>query len=324
MRSSQGNVGHEFDFFGLNFQPPQDRKTVQPVTSSSRVDRLPIGAPPIQAPRKPYRAWKKLLIASVIAALLAGYVAYRSSHREGEIALQSPSLPPSVLPPPEDLEQLRLSSITAQGAAELEARTDLLRPMARPEMKPSEGNTKSAQPTNAIEDGSTSGTSAPNSLRKDLPKPDTWNIDPRAISMGGRAEPEVRLNSSGPIARSKISSAPIGSDKNAPRETQPIEQGATTDETSATTASQQSVHPISPAFDPAWVALPTQSKNSQPEQRQLIASSQVSVCYLSASAVRQEHPQARPSWTLHALGHEGTKCWYPAIGPKGDPKSPSN
>jgi hypothetical protein len=36
-----------------------------------------------------------------------------------------------------------------------------------------------------------------------------------------------------------------------------------------------------------------------------------STCFASASAVRQDHPDAWPSYTLRALGHEGTKCWYP-------------
>jgi hypothetical protein len=36
-----------------------------------------------------------------------------------------------------------------------------------------------------------------------------------------------------------------------------------------------------------------------------------STCFGSASAVRQHHPEAWPSWTLRARGHEGTKCWYP-------------
>jgi hypothetical protein len=36
-----------------------------------------------------------------------------------------------------------------------------------------------------------------------------------------------------------------------------------------------------------------------------------STCFASASAVRQHHPEAWPSWTLRARGHEGTKCWYP-------------
>jgi hypothetical protein len=33
-------------------------------------------------------------------------------------------------------------------------------------------------------------------------------------------------------------------------------------------------------------------------------------CYPSAPAVRQDHPDAWPSWTLRAPGHEGTRCWY--------------
>jgi hypothetical protein len=33
-------------------------------------------------------------------------------------------------------------------------------------------------------------------------------------------------------------------------------------------------------------------------------------CYPSASDVRLNHPGVRPSWTLRAPGHEGTRCWY--------------
>jgi hypothetical protein len=33
-------------------------------------------------------------------------------------------------------------------------------------------------------------------------------------------------------------------------------------------------------------------------------------CYPSAPAVRQDHPNAWPSWTLRAPSHEGTRCWY--------------
>jgi hypothetical protein len=35
-----------------------------------------------------------------------------------------------------------------------------------------------------------------------------------------------------------------------------------------------------------------------------------STCYPSAPAVRQDHPDAWPAWTLRAPGHEGTRCWY--------------
>jgi hypothetical protein len=41
----------------------------------------------------------------------------------------------------------------------------------------------------------------------------------------------------------------------------------------------------------------------------------VSTCFPSASAVRRDHPEAWPSWTLRAPGHEGTKCWYAAMRP---------
>jgi hypothetical protein len=43
-------------------------------------------------------------------------------------------------------------------------------------------------------------------------------------------------------------------------------------------------------------------------QRQSV---QAFTCLPSPSAVRQDHPGAWPSWTLRALGHEGTKCWHP-------------
>ena len=33
-------------------------------------------------------------------------------------------------------------------------------------------------------------------------------------------------------------------------------------------------------------------------------------CASSADAVKQLHPDAWPSWTLRAPGHEGSRCWY--------------
>jgi hypothetical protein len=40
------------------------------------------------------------------------------------------------------------------------------------------------------------------------------------------------------------------------------------------------------------------------------ANAHESPCFSSADAVRREHPDAWPSWTVRARGHEGTKCWY--------------
>ena len=47
-------------------------------------------------------------------------------------------------------------------------------------------------------------------------------------------------------------------------------------------------------------------------ERHFAAGVDVSTCFPSASAVRQEHPEAWPSWTLRTPGHEGTRCWYAA------------
>jgi hypothetical protein len=63
----------------------------------------------------------------------------------------------------------------------------------------------------------------------------------------------------------------------------------------------------------ANAVLDAPNNNPMIEQRQSLARSvQASTCLPSASAVRQDHPGAWPSWTLRALGHEGSKCWHPA------------
>jgi hypothetical protein len=49
----------------------------------------------------------------------------------------------------------------------------------------------------------------------------------------------------------------------------------------------------------------------QKEALSLTPSQDASTCFPSASAVRRNYPEGRPSWTLRARGHEGTKCWYP-------------
>jgi hypothetical protein len=43
-----------------------------------------------------------------------------------------------------------------------------------------------------------------------------------------------------------------------------------------------------------------------------------STCLPSASAVRENHPGAWPSWTLRAPGHENTRCWYAATRTKAE------
>jgi hypothetical protein len=40
-------------------------------------------------------------------------------------------------------------------------------------------------------------------------------------------------------------------------------------------------------------------------------------CFVSTSAVLQNHPGGWPTWTLKAPGHEGAMCWYAAARPRG-------
>jgi hypothetical protein len=49
-----------------------------------------------------------------------------------------------------------------------------------------------------------------------------------------------------------------------------------------------------------------------PEKGSFVARQDASPCFPSASAVRENHPLAWPSWTLRAAGHENTRCWYAA------------
>ena len=73
---------------------------------------------------------------------------------------------------------------------------------------------------------------------------------------------------------------------------------------------RQEVQPLQTITDTPQVAfLPSPLEGITRESRAPEITN--STCFASASEVRQEHPNSWPSWTLRALGHEGTKCWYP-------------
>ena len=275
MRTSLPKPDREFDLLvdllGVSFRPPQQDRAASGLPRATQLPPV-FDAPPIDPPmtvspevpstwttvpwpmlplpRNARSVWKRFLTASAMSALVVGYLTYGSSHRGSEIALQSPSVPPSI-PMSEDIPQpAGLSSVNVEGRAEPEAQANLLQPGAPSRIKPVEIETDA----------------------KSSPRP------------------------------------------------QPIENRATLDETSAL-STPNSVTQVSPALPPD-AALDTQNMNSQVERKQRIVGNQVSTCYPSASAVRQEHPQAWPSWTMRALGHEGTRCWYPGTRPQ--PKPPPN
>jgi hypothetical protein len=269
MRTSRPKTDAQFDFLGISFRPPQQEQEIchlpratqlPPVTGSPPIEPsmtvsteppsicTTVPSPMLPLPRNARSVWKRFLIAGAMSALVVGYLTYGSSHRGSEIALQSPSVPPSI-PMSEDVPQpAGLSSVSVEGRAEPDGQANLLQSGAPSRMKPVEIETNA----------------------KSSPPP------------------------------------------------QPIENRPPLDETSAL-STPNSVTQVSPALPPHAV-LDTQ--NSQIERKQRIVGNQVSTCYPSASAVRQEHPQAWPSWTMRALGHEGTRCWYPGTRPQ--PKAPPN
>jgi len=64
--------------------------------------------------------------------------------------------------------------------------------------------------------------------------------------------------------------------------------------------------------EPTESAIEAKPTPTLPENESFAAGRDASTCFPSASAVRENHPGAWPSWTLRAPGHEGTRCWYAA------------
>ena len=133
---------------------------------------------------------------------------------------------------------------------------------------------------------------------EDVPQPTGLS----SFTLEGSAEPEVQTTLLQPSARSEPEPVEIATDAKSPQRTQPTENKTSAIST-PNIAPQASTNSSDAQFD-------TQKINPK-IGRPLVTGRQVSTCYPSAVAVRQEHPQAWPSYTLRALGHEGTKCWYP-------------
>jgi len=119
------------------------------------------------------------------------------------------------------------------------------------------------------------------------------------ITVEGRAEPEVQT---APLPAPPDTKLPASSDAKSPPPSDaklPAPSNAKPPAVSSNTRPSEGHIQVGPP---------------QPERgRQSFAASRDdSTCLPSASAVRENHPGAWPSWTLRAPGHENTRCWYPA------------
>lgn len=75
------------------------------------------------------------------------------------------------------------------------------------------------------------------------------------------------------------------------------------------TAPLQPTAPL--AIKPTENGIEAKPPQTLPQKEGRSPSQDASTCLPSASAVRRNYPEGRPSWTLRAPGHEGIRCWYP-------------
>jgi hypothetical protein len=113
-----------------------------------------------------------------------------------------------------------------------------------------------------------------------------------------------------PQATTDIPPVEISSAREA--EAPPTEAKSITVERGAEPAVQTALSPVPLDTRPTEGDIQAGPPQMLPERgrRSSAASRDDSTCLPSASAVRQSHPGAWPSWTLRAPGHENTICWY--------------
>jgi hypothetical protein len=76
------------------------------------------------------------------------------------------------------------------------------------------------------------------------------------------------------------------------------------------TSSFQPTMPLD--IKPMEIGIEAGPPDTLPQKEALsVTPNQDASCFPSASAVLRNYPGSRPSWTLRAPGHEGTRCWYP-------------
>ncbi len=80
-------------------------------------------------------------------------------------------------------------------------------------------------------------------------------------------------------------------------------------------ADEASLHPTARLDIEPTEARPPQTLSERGKQL-AAASGHDRSCFPSASAVREQHQGAWPSWTLQAPDHEGTMCWYASARPR--------
>jgi hypothetical protein len=148
---------------------------------------------------------------------------------------------------------------------------------------------------------------------------DTWQLSPTDLPYAWIAPPDGFVGSADLVAELRLSNGKIVDRQAMHIEWMtPVSPAPARSEFDTQLQPRQDVQPqrITDAPHVAFLPLPQVVPQSSGAKSITVESRAEpgianSTCFASAAAVRQDHPEAWPSWTLRAFGHEGTKCWYP-------------
>jgi hypothetical protein len=274
--------------------------------SSSRQPDAWLPTPLLRRPGDPLSSRTKFVIASATAVLLSGYFVLRNSYRPNDVAVvpqpkfDLPSVASLALP------EASAPSAAARGTT-VESRTEpeaSLQPTARLAVKPTDSGTGASPPQTLPERGkqllAASGYDftcylSASAVRQNHPggRP-SWTKRvhgyegtkcwyPATQTLTEADAPSARARSLAVESRADLEVQTASSQPTARLHIKPTESGIE--------------------------ARPPPRSPERGEQLSA-ASGHSSTCFPSALEVRQNYPGAWPSWTLRALGHEGTRCWY--------------
>ena len=250
-------------------------------------------APLLRRASEPPHNWTKYLIAIAVAALPAGYFIFRNSDRPVDVAVapQATTNVPAVefLPSRKaDAPLANATNVTVESRAEPEIRTESLQAAGHLDIKP-------------IESGIERKAESPSANATD-------------VAVESRARPEVRtepLQAAGHLDIKPTESG-IARKADAPSANATDVTAETRVEPEVRMKSLQSAGRLDIKPTESGIEAKPPEAFAERGRWSFAASRDASTCFDSASAVRQNSPGAWPSWTLRALGHEGTRCWYAA------------
>jgi hypothetical protein len=296
----------------LNIRLPQGAPEARRLLGSAQLLEADAWAPTplLRRPSDPLATWAKFVIASTTAVLFIGYLAFGNSSRTIDVTLAlQPKIDRSTgfLPAQEaETPSAMAKGVTALGRTAPEAQIGSSQPTVRHEIQPTESGIETGPLLKALlerkgffaanGDESPCFPSASAVLHNYPGARPSWTF--RALGHEGTRcwYPATRTMAEGGAPTGKAGGVVVES------RTVPDAQ---------TASSQPTVRDEIQLTESGIEPKPPQATFPERGKELVAGSSHDSTCFPSASAVLRNYPVARPSWTLRAPGHEGTRCWFP-------------